>query len=130
MKKKLNRNVNKNEIAKFVAQVMREKKLSTYEVQRRSGNRINQSYISRIRNGENQNPSPEKLKALARGLEVTEEEIFSIIRGGLPSSQNIANEQFQNLSQIFENLPASKKLHAQILIDMIEREFKVLANKE
>ena len=125
-----NKSDKNNRLSEFITQKMIEKRLTSYDVQQRANNLINQSYVVKLKNGDVTNLSVAKLEALAKGLDVTKEELFSIVHGGSPSSQNIVNEQFQNLSQIFENLPASKRLHAQILINMIEREFKILANEK
>lgn len=109
---------------------MREKKLSSYEIERRSNNQINQSSVFRIKQGKVTNPSAPKLKALAQGLGVSEEEIFSVVRGKSPDSSNLANEQLENLIRKFEKLPATRRIYAQSLIDLLNREFERLLNEE
>jgi transcriptional regulator with XRE-family HTH domain len=69
-------------LSTFVEKTMREKRISGYEVERRTKKGITQSYVNRIKNGEIQNPAPAKLRALARGLEVPEETVFSFIYDG------------------------------------------------
>lgn len=80
-------NVNRNnseELAAYVLRAATEQGISFNEVERRAkrkGYQITQSYISRIVNGAAQNPSVEKLQALAAGLNRPEEEVFAIARG-------------------------------------------------
>lgn len=71
----------KESLAEFVKRIMFEKNLSGYDVERASKGEITQSYTNRIKNGVVLNPSPAKLKALAKGLGVGEEELFNIVRG-------------------------------------------------
>ncbi|HEY8560455.1 MAG TPA: helix-turn-helix transcriptional regulator [Pyrinomonadaceae bacterium] len=68
-------------LSQYVARLMSEKQLSGYDIQRRSCDGISQSYTNRIKNGDITNPTPEKLKALAKGLGVPEEELFRVARG-------------------------------------------------
>lgn len=65
----------------YVRRIRIEKRLSTVDVEKQSGNRISDSYVTRIENGYVKNVSPEKLQALAKGLGVTEDEIFAVVRG-------------------------------------------------
>jgi len=66
--------------------------LSTPEVERQSGGRITDAYVSRIENGYVKNVSPEKLQALAKGLGVLEDEIFAVARGKSVSGELQLNE--------------------------------------
>lgn len=69
------------ELSRYVKRVMDEKKLSLRDVQRRSGDRITQGYVGALVKGKYGNPTIQKLKALARGLGVDEEEVFRAARG-------------------------------------------------
>ncbi|MET0646406.1 MAG: helix-turn-helix domain-containing protein [Pyrinomonadaceae bacterium] len=69
-------------LAEYVRRVrVQVRDFSLSEVERNSGGGIDGSYVSRIENGLVKNVTPEKLKALAKGLEVSEEEIFAVARG-------------------------------------------------
>ena len=68
-------------LAQYVSRIRHEKGLSLTQVQARSGDTIASSYVSRIENGWVKNPSAAKLCALARGLGVSEDELFAIARG-------------------------------------------------
>jgi transcriptional regulator with XRE-family HTH domain len=75
-------NQNKAEsLGEMVARIMDSKNLSSFDVERRSGNKINQSYVIKIKNGRVKNPSDEKKQALADGLGVTFEEVSAAARG-------------------------------------------------
>lgn len=65
----------------YVRRLRIEKNLSAVDVETRSSNTISDAYILQIENGHARNPSPEKLKALAKGLGVSEDEIFRVARG-------------------------------------------------
>jgi transcriptional regulator with XRE-family HTH domain len=68
-------------LPEFVRRIRREKDLSTLDVERLSGNQITDGYVSLIENGHIRNVSPEKLHALARGLGISDDEIFAVVRG-------------------------------------------------
>ncbi|HXG63966.1 MAG TPA: helix-turn-helix transcriptional regulator [Blastocatellia bacterium] len=61
--------------------ILREKGLSLRDVQRLSGGAITQSYVSHIVQGTYSNLTVEKLKALALGIGVDEDELFRVARG-------------------------------------------------
>ena len=62
-------------LQEYVQRVRREKNLSTTDVERNSSKQISSSYVTRIENEPNKKVSPEKLRALAKGLSVPEYEI-------------------------------------------------------
>jgi transcriptional regulator with XRE-family HTH domain len=68
-------------LSDYIARIMQEKNLKVIDVERRSGGKIVDSYITSLLRGEAKNPSVEKLKALSEGLGVDEDEVFSIARG-------------------------------------------------
>src|ERR1044072_726669 len=70
---------------RYVRRVLKEKGLSYADVEERSGGAISDSYIGNIVTGGVGSVTVGKLKALARGLDVNEDEIFSVARGASPS---------------------------------------------
>lgn len=70
-------------LAEYVQRVRREKGLSLSDVQRGSNNQIVSSYVSKIENGyaDADGVTPKKLQALAKGLGISEDEIFAVARG-------------------------------------------------
>ncbi|HEV7844068.1 MAG TPA: helix-turn-helix domain-containing protein [Pyrinomonadaceae bacterium] len=71
------RRLGKEKLADYVRRVMKQKQLKLRDVERRAGGEITNGYISGIINGRISNISLEKLKALAKGLEVDVYELFS-----------------------------------------------------
>jgi len=71
----------KGDLSHYVGRIMREKYLSRRDVKLRSDGQITDSYVSGIVNGTATNLSIEKLKALARGLRVTERELLEVAYG-------------------------------------------------
>jgi transcriptional regulator with XRE-family HTH domain len=82
-------------LAEYVRRVRNAKNLSLSDVERgssRHGGKIAGSYVSRIENGHNNSPGPEKIKALARGLGVPEEELAAVAMGRAPKTEGDARE--------------------------------------
>lgn len=116
-------------LADFVRRIRKEKGLSTPDVERQSGFTITDGYVSRIENNGVKNVSPEKLTALAKGLGVTESEVFSIARGKTPNQNAVVDEKFELLSLKFGELNGERKAKAEVLIDVLERELERLVNE-
>jgi transcriptional regulator with XRE-family HTH domain len=76
---------NTESLADFVKRIRHEKSFSTTDVERQSrrggAKGISDAYVTRIENKYVTNVSPEKLKALARGLGESEDAIFAVARG-------------------------------------------------
>jgi transcriptional regulator with XRE-family HTH domain len=68
-------------LSMYIKRIMEEKGLSLKDVEVMSEGKITDAYVSNIINGDASNPSVEKLKALAVGLSVDEDEIFNVARG-------------------------------------------------
>ena len=79
-------------LAEFVRRERIDKNLSTGDVSRRALGEISDTYVNRIENGLVKNPSPEKLIALAKGLGVSEDEVFRVARGLSPDTPSDVRE--------------------------------------
>ena len=79
-------------LADYVRRIRNEKNLSLVDVSVRSRGAIGRTHINRIENGLTTNPSPRKLRALAQGLGVPEEELFAVARGRVPANKDDADE--------------------------------------
>ena len=64
-------------LADFVCKIIEQKHLSAAEVSRKAGD-IAESSVLKIMHGETKHPSVPKLKSLARGLGISEQELFEI----------------------------------------------------
>lgn len=68
-------------LGKYVERIMKEKNLKPEEIQRRSGGAITEGYVRSIVAEKAANLSVGKLKALAQGLDASEEDVFKVARG-------------------------------------------------
>lgn len=109
-----------NPLGKFIAEVMDRFSLTSYDVEARSGGEIKQSWLIKVKNGLIKSPSAPKMKPLAKGLGVTEEELFAVVRGVSPDTNKIDNEEFQKMSLKFDRLPVEKKEKAREVIEMLD----------
>ncbi len=60
----------KESLADYVRLIRREKRISTTDVENRSGGEISDAYVTRIENQHVKNVSIDKLSSLAKGLQV------------------------------------------------------------
>jgi transcriptional regulator with XRE-family HTH domain len=110
-------------LAEFVRRIRNEKRLSLNDVQRQSGNQIANSYVSRIENGIVKNVTPEKLKALAKGLQISEEEIFAVVRGKSPADDpDYKNWKFASLFDDAQKLTPEQMKEFEHLMEITRRE--------
>ena len=114
-------------LAEYVRRVRGEKRLSLEDVQRNSrrhGAGISRGYVSQIENGYYRNPTPEKLRGLAAGLGVSEEELFALARG--EASASISEFQQGEYEKMFEDVQAEltpdEMAHFNSLMAMVRRE--------
>jgi transcriptional regulator with XRE-family HTH domain len=75
-------------LSRYVDRIMKEKHLSRADVKLRSGGEITDSYVSAIISGAATNLSVGKLKALARGLRVSERKLVSVAFGHPDQSES------------------------------------------
>lgn len=71
----------KETLSQYVYRIMKQKGLGVRDVERNSGKKITNSHISKILDGKAMNLTADKIVALAKGLEVSAHEVFSIISG-------------------------------------------------
>lgn len=110
-------------LADYVRRVrVQVKDFSLSEVKRNSNNEIDGSYVSRIENGQIKNVTPEKLSALAKGLQVPEDELFAVARGKHLSQVEISNAHLARLCKTFERLPDASKQELLPVVKMIADE--------
>lgn len=116
-------------LADFVRRVRSEKGFSLSDVRRNSGLQIANSYVSRIENGEVTNVTPEKLKALAKGLQVSEDEIFAIVRGKPLNETEAVDAEMAHFASRVKKLTPQQRRDFQIawrmandLLDRLEKE--------
>lgn len=91
----------------YVQRIRNERNLSLMDVSRRSGGLIANAHISRIENGWVKSVGIEKLRALAKGLGVPEDEIFAVARGKTVSGDIEVEEA--KLLEYFRGLPPESR---------------------
>lgn len=97
----------REDLADYVRRVRTEKGFSTADVEKNSRFTITDGYISRIENRYVKNVSPEKLQALAKGLAVSEEEIFAVARGAKTVGDMPLDEV--RMLQFYRELPPDRR---------------------
>lgn len=115
-------------LAQFVARLMFEKKLTSYDIEQRSGGNIGQATVIKIKNGRSTNPTKRTLLNLAKGLGVPYADVFNIATGN-PVSDSV-DDRLENLSLKFSGLPDDKKQELDPLIAMMDREIDRIASKK
>ena len=122
----------KENLAEYVKRVRAEKGLSLTDVQKRSGNQIANSYVSRIENGiaDSDGVTTKKLQALAKGLGISEDEIFAVARGKKPEHDpEFLKSRLGLLSLKFDKVPPDKRVNVEALLDLLDREVERLTSK-
>lgn len=112
------RDVTKKEtLMDYVRRVMDEKGLKPGDVQRNSRGKISDSYVNTILT-EPKNLSVEKLKALALGLGVPEDDVFDVARG---YSRPIDDERFREslLFMLYEKLKTASPEKQKLIVELI-----------
>lgn len=109
--------VAKESLALYVSRVRREKGLSLTQVEAKSGRALSSSYVSRIENGYVSNPSASKLRALARGLGVNEDELFAVARG-VAAPEEFRESRFWDLFEECQQI--ENKAHRQLVDEMLD----------
>lgn len=105
-------------LAQYVTRVIKEKDLTHQEVRKLARGKITDGYVRGIMTGKARNPSVDKLKALALGLGVSEDEIFKVARGLPLESDGKSQEQESNYRLIVNLMSASLK--NKTLADLLE----------
>lgn len=96
-----------DDLAEFVRRKMEEQNLSTYDVARQSGGVITHAAVWGILNSQSKDVKVGTLRALAKGLKVSEDEIFAVIRGKSLNDTLHLNEI--RALEFFRSLPPDKQ---------------------
>lgn len=117
-------------LADLVRRVRKEKGLSLMAVRVASGYHLATSYISRIENGDVTNVGLEKLKALAKGLGLSEEQVIAAATGRAPENDpGFTKSRFGLLSLKFDKVPHDRRVNVEALLDLLDRELDRLAKQ-
>lgn len=91
-------------LADYVRRIIHEKGLNYREVARRSGGAVSHGAVGHIVNGVSTDVRKDTLRALARGLQVPEDEIFAAARGKIEADPSTEHEK-QELINYYDDLP-------------------------
>jgi transcriptional regulator with XRE-family HTH domain len=115
------------DFADFIRRVRTEARLSTRDVAKASNGLISHGYVSQIENRQvlGQGVSPGRLVGLARGLGVSEDEVFAAARG-----RKLAKMAAKHVRLIgfFDRLPDDRQNEALELIEVLSRRYGENAN--
>lgn len=122
-------NSRREDLADYVRRLRTEKGLSTADVEKNSRFTITDGYVSRIENRYVKNVSPEKLKALALGLGVSEDEIFAVARGKSLNNEEAVDAEMAHFASRVKKLTPQQRRDFEIawrmandLLDRLEKE--------
>lgn len=99
----------KESLAQYVTRIIKEKELTHQEVRKLARGKITDGYVRGIMTGKARNLSVDKLKALALGLGVSEDEIFRVARGLPPDADSESQDHAANYRLIVSLMLASLK---------------------
>jgi transcriptional regulator with XRE-family HTH domain len=71
-------------VSQFVDRVMRQKGLSARDIERNSGKKVDNSYVSKLLSGKVPNPGINSIIGLAEGLNINPHEILTAVSGQPP----------------------------------------------
>lgn len=111
-------------LADYIRRVRQEKGLSLNQVRVHSGYKIANSYISRIENGEVTNVGLEKLRLLAKGLGVVEDEIFAVARGISLSTREVFDSEIYLMLKGYDELSDMDKAELLPTVRMLAAEIR------
>lgn len=113
-------------LAEFVKRVRLEKKLSLSDVEARSKGGITNGYISKIENNQAGQVTLPRLRALALGLGVSEEQVISIATGSVKPSDDhdFIESMYYMLYEKSKSATPEKKEFIKNILRMIDRELE------
>lgn len=112
-------------LEQYVKRVLREKGLTLSDVERRAGGTISDSYVAGITNGNVRNLTLDKLKALARGLGVTEDKIIAVASGLASLAEDgFHQSDFASLFKKYKYLSEQDKKEVQVLLQVLDNEIE------
>ena len=111
---------NINKLQDYVRRLINEKRLNYREVARRSRGLITYSTVYDVISGRNTNPSLSALRGLAKGLGVTEEELFASATGKTFEKDTI-DERLALIGLKFRELSDVQRIDAEALLRTLER---------
>jgi transcriptional regulator with XRE-family HTH domain len=110
---------NINKLQDYVRRLISEKDLNYRQVARHSRGLISHGTVYDIISGRNLNPSLSSLRGLAKGLGVTEEELFACA-AGKPLEKDTIDERLALIGLKFRELNDEQRIDAEALLRALE----------
>lgn len=109
-------------LADYVRRVIRDKDLSYRKVAIQSGGKVSHATVSDIINGNQRDLKTETLRGLAKGLGVSEEEIFAVARGKTLDTEEAFTGEFAVLFKGFHDLSPEDQAEMRAMVRMLATE--------
>jgi transcriptional regulator with XRE-family HTH domain len=93
-------------------------------IEERSGGSITHSYLSKLLSGAASNPSRDKLKAIALGLGVPEDEVFAAAQGRTRSESEVFNSEIYLMLKGYDELSKKDKVELLPTVRMLSAEIR------
>lgn len=117
-------------LAAYVRAKMETQALSHQDVAARAGGAISHTTVWNVANSAVKEVKQSTLSALARGLGVSEDEIFAVARGVRPTTPNTADQHAKFIVEEFSQLSDDAKAALRPIWEMVQREVRHQLEKE
>ncbi|HKA18761.1 MAG TPA: helix-turn-helix transcriptional regulator [Blastocatellia bacterium] len=115
--------IKRDGLCNYVRSILKEKELTFSDVERRSEKSISDSYVHAISSGNIGNPSLDKLSALARGLGVTETQLFFAAFGlSLVDLEEFDGNEVVYVLYKYRELSVEDRTQLRALLAILDRE--------
>src|SRR5215813_4124057 len=115
--------IKRDGLCNYVRRILKEKEMTFSDVERRSEKSISDSYVHAISSGNIRNLSLDKLSALARGLGVTETQLFFAAFGvSLMDLEEFKESGLVYLLHKYRELSVEDRTQLRALLAILDRE--------
>jgi transcriptional regulator with XRE-family HTH domain len=97
-------------LGRYVDRVMAQKGLSARDIERKTGKKVDNSYVVKIIKGKIPNPSIKAILSLAEGLEVNPHEILTVISGQPPQGERRDTPDAMAIVDVMQKLVMNPEL--------------------
>jgi transcriptional regulator with XRE-family HTH domain len=111
-------------LEQYVRRILQEKGLTFADVHRRAGGEISKGYVCDISHGSTASLTVRKLQALARGLDVPEDDLFAIARGVAADENGFSASRFATIFARYRELPEADRREVEVLLEALAREIE------
>lgn len=117
-----------NTLGTFLRKRRLELGMTTRQVAEKAG--VSRAYISLLERDGKGNPSKNVLKALAKGYELPEAELYKVALDLDTEPERITHEKLARIGFAYRGMPARKQQKLDALIDLVDREMLRLKDED